>query len=237
VASNMKTSFISNLVYAALFSYAMTLHAPLAFAMSSTDRVAWPGKPATAVAGWPEGTLALVNDPLRTDGWHPWFSECPNDVNFYEYRIRDTGDVNRLLQLLAAIKATNATLRLNPEPKAAAIGFTTTSPETNRTALVLSVGNQTQLNAWHQHLPVDKAGIRKFGVHRYTNAPLAAPPTLTLYVGHAAVDLQKLQVPDSVTVLADIQPSASATSPISKAIETFINSRKQGLSKPTSNAK
>jgi hypothetical protein len=31
------------------------------------------------------GSFDLVNDPLRTQGWNPWFSEWPNDMNFYAF--------------------------------------------------------------------------------------------------------------------------------------------------------
>ena len=45
-----------------------------ASAMSGTSQVAWPGKPVMTVSNWPEGTMMLVNDPLRLSGWNPWFS-------------------------------------------------------------------------------------------------------------------------------------------------------------------
>ena len=30
--------------------------------------------------GWPKGALELPNRPLRAQGWHPFFSECLNDI-------------------------------------------------------------------------------------------------------------------------------------------------------------
>jgi hypothetical protein len=204
---------------------ALSIHAPAAFAMSGTSQVAWSGQPVAGVAGWPEGTLALINDPLRTDGWNPWFSECSNDVNFYAYKIHDTDDVNRLLKSLAGIKTTQATLRLNPGKQAAALGFSTVLPKTNQTAAVFSVGNQRLLDEWYRRLPVVKPGVRMFGVNQYTNTPVAAPPALMIYVGHKTIDLQKLQIPDTVTVVADVEAAKNGTEATVKVIEAFMSAR------------
>src|SRR5512136_1443436 len=94
-------------------------------AMSSTDQVAWRGKPVAAQPDWPEGVLDLVNDPLRTDGWKPWFSEWPNDVDFYAFQVSGTNDVNRLIAKLAAIRSTEARVLLYPDKEPRALGFTT----------------------------------------------------------------------------------------------------------------
>jgi hypothetical protein len=64
---------------------ALSLVATNVLAMSSTSQVAWRDKPVPAQPDWPAGVLDLVNDPLRTEGWNPWFSECANDVNFYAF--------------------------------------------------------------------------------------------------------------------------------------------------------
>jgi hypothetical protein len=82
----------------------LLLTAANALAMSSTSQVARRGKPVTAERDWPDGVLDLVNDPLRTVAWKPWFSEWPNDVNFYTFQIAGTNDVNRLIANLAAIQ-------------------------------------------------------------------------------------------------------------------------------------
>ena len=39
-----------------------------------------------------------------------------------------------------------------------------------------------------------------FGLHRFREPPVAEPPTLTLYVRHKAVDMEKLIVPGNVEV-------------------------------------
>ena len=64
---------------------ALVLAASNTLAMSGTSQVAWRGKAVAVQPDWPEGVLDLVNDPLRTEGWNPWFSECPNDMNFYAF--------------------------------------------------------------------------------------------------------------------------------------------------------
>ena len=232
----MKTTNAIGVFCGVTFLCALCFHAPTARAMSGTSQVAWSGKPVVGVAGWPEGALALINDPLRTDGWNPWFSECSNDVNFYEYKIHDAGDVNHLLKSLAGIKTTNATLRLNPGKQATALGFSTVLPKTNQTAAVFSVGNQSLLHEWYQRLPEIKPGVRRFGVTEFTNAPDSLPPTLTLYVGHQAVDLQKLQIPDTVMVVADVKAAENGTEATVKAIETFMNTRQPKPSIPVSGA-
>jgi hypothetical protein len=78
-----------------------------AHGIAGTDRIAEPGKPYSEQLArnleWPKGALELVNDPARTFGWHHWFSELPNDVMRFEYRIKDTAELNRLIEKLAAI--------------------------------------------------------------------------------------------------------------------------------------
>jgi hypothetical protein len=157
-------------------------------------------------------------------------------VNFYEYKIHDAGDVNHLLKSLAGIKTTNATLRLNPGKQATALGFSTVLAKTNQTAAVFSVGNQSLLHEWYQRLPEIKPGVRRFGVTEFTNAPDSLPPTLTLYVGHQAIDLQKLQIPDTVMVVADVKAAEKGTEATVKAIEAFMNTRQPKPSIPVSGA-
>ena len=124
-----------------------------AFGMSSTTRVAWPDKPVVGENDWPEGTLALVNDPLRTEGWNPWFSEWPNDVNNYGFQVTNTADVNRLIQKLAAIKSTNAQIRFSADKEPKSLGFTTVLKDGNAIGVVFCIGSQARINEWFQRLP------------------------------------------------------------------------------------
>lgn len=201
--------------------------------ISSTSQVAWSGKPVVAVASWPDGVLALVNDSRRMEGWNPWFSEWPNDVNWYEFKIHSTDDVNQLIGKLAAIKATNVLVRLNPGKQAAALAFSTVLPEKKRIAAMFSVGEQQRINEWYQRLPESEPGVRKFGVARYKEVPVASPPTLTLYAGHEAIDLEKLVVPASVQVVSDVRPNEKSPENITKAIEAFVAKHKARASAAT----
>ena len=175
-----------------------------AHAISGTDQIATPGKPIVAEKHWPAGVLDLVNDPLRANGWHAWFSEWPNDVNYYELKGQKTEDVNHLIQKLAAIKGSEVQILLNPAKEAGQLAFTTSVEKGSSIPAVFSIGNQEQINQWFEHLEKDSSGIRVFGVYRLEKPPVALPPTLTLYVGHPAVDLGKLKIPDGVQVIADV---------------------------------
>jgi len=198
-------------------------------AMSGTTQVAWTGKPVAAVAEWPAGVLELVNDPLRGDGWNPWFSELPNDVNWYEFKIHNTDEVNQLIGKLAAIKATNVVVRLNAGTHAAKFEPAQAASAGGKTAVVFSIGSQQQLNDWYQRLPETEPGVRKFGVQIYKQAPVASPPTLTVYAGCDAIDLEKLKVPASVQVVSDSRPGDPASPQITKAIEDYLAKRQARL--------
>lgn len=179
---------------------ALALTAPRLSAMSGTSQVAWRGKPVAAQPDWPAGVLELVNDPLRTEGWNPWFSECPNDVNFYAFAVKDTNHINHLITRLAAIKANRMTLQLSPAPEPRALAFAAVLEEGNGAAAVFSIGSQQRMDQWYQHLREVEPGVREFGVNRYHEPPKAQPPVLTLYVGNKAVDLKGLKIPPSVEV-------------------------------------
>ena len=85
-----------------------------AIASSWTNPVVARGQKAEGIPSWPKGVLRLINDPLRTGGWNPGFSECPNDGYYFGMDVRQPEDVNHLIKVLAAIEA--KTLRLNLDP-------------------------------------------------------------------------------------------------------------------------
>jgi hypothetical protein len=203
----------------------VVLPATSATAMSGTSQVAWRGKPVAAQPDWPAGVLELVNDPLRTEGWNPWFSEWPNDVNYYTFKVGGTNDVNRLIAKLAAIKGVRARVALRPEREARALAFTTVLPEENGTAVVFSIGSQQRINEWYERLQEVEPGIRAFGVARYHEPPQAHPPTLTLHTGHSAIDLKNLKIPPSVEVTAVVSAADRAegkNAAVIKAIDDFV---------------
>jgi len=187
-----------------------------AFGIAGKDKVATPGRPVQAEAGWPEGVLNVVNDATRTAGWRPWFSECPNDATYYAMRVGGIDDLNRLTNLMAAVQAKGVRVRLDPAR---------TASHGDLAAAVFSLGNQTLLDAWFAQLREVEPGVRGFGVHRYRRPPAALPPTLTFYAGHPAVDLTRLDVPAGVEVCAAVPEAYRAEhpgDPVVKAIDAFV---------------
>jgi hypothetical protein len=170
------------------------LAASRAYAAGGTTTVATEGQKAYVQKAWPEGVADLVNDPARAAGWNPWFTEWPNDVHQYSFKIKSTDDVNRLLEKLAAVKTERTQLRLSPEKEPDSIGWVTRLPEDNFIAAMFSIGDQTQIDEWYKH-------VRKpFGTMNFKAAPVAVPPTLTLYVQDKAIDLDALKIPEGIDV-------------------------------------
>jgi hypothetical protein len=101
----------SSILVAAFLAHAIGVPSP-AFAIAGKDKVVARGRQAEAMPGWPKGTLAVINHRFRADGWHPWFSECPNDTYYYEMDIRTPEDVQALIKTFAAIKSETLKLRL-----------------------------------------------------------------------------------------------------------------------------
>jgi hypothetical protein len=164
----------------------------LVYAIAGTDRIAEPGKRFEEQQAkwyeWPRGTLELINDEARRFGWHHWFSELPNDANWFDYEVKDTAEINRLLQRLAAIDSKRHVVILSAEDSP--------TREKIRVAAEFMIASQRRLDEWYDQLPADK----QFGVHTIEKRPTAAPPELTIYVQHEAVDLDRLEVPSKVDV-------------------------------------
>lgn len=176
---------------------------------SGTSQVASKGVPYFAKKlAWPEGTLALVNHPLRGNGWNDWFTQLPNDVCVFELKVRNEKDVQELIDLLAKVKGGARCVLLSPHGNHY-VNSSAPDPEAPRsseipTAATFSIGDQTILDKWYERLPKDETGARKFGAHRYEKPPTARPPTLTLYVGSPALeDLTKIRVPADVELRPD----------------------------------
>ncbi len=171
------------------------------FAAGGTDTIATKGQPVTVSAAWPEGVGAIVNDPTRTTGWHSWFSEWPNDVNQYAFEIASTDDLNRLLEKLAATKSEVRQVRLSCLKEPAGLGWVTRVPKDNNIAAVFSLGDQAQIDEWYKR-------VRKpFGKMEFIAAPVAVPPTLTIFVQNEAVNLEKLKIPAGIIATSGYVPT------------------------------
>ncbi|QDU40906.1 hypothetical protein Mal4_52690 [Maioricimonas rarisocia] len=180
---------------ATLTALLLLVMAANAEAAGGTANVATPGQPAYINPNWPEGTADLVNDPARTHGWNPWFSEWPNDVNHYGYAVESMEDVNRLVQKLAAIKTPLRRVLLAPTDEPGNIGWVSSVPKGNGLAALFSIGDQQRLDQWHSRLPGGK-----FGVMEFESVPVAVPPTLTLFVSNDIMVLDQLEAPPGVEV-------------------------------------
>ena len=205
-----------------LNSFALTLAIvsamPLvAYAIGGTDRIAEPGKRFDEQQArwydWPVGTLAMINDEARRYGWHHWFSELPNDGNWFDYEVEDTAEINRLIERMAAIASKRHVVVISAgEPP---------THEKVRVAAEFSIGSQRRLDEWYDQLPADK----QFGAQKIDKRPSAAPPHLTIYVEHEAVDLDRLEVPKEVDVellKGHLPKTGEKPSPLQKELIRFV---------------
>lgn len=186
--------------------------APCALGVSGTSQIAQEEvlvDPGTAeIMGWPTGVTELVNDRSRTNGWNPWFSEWPNDVNHYEMHAATDQDLQRIIHKLAAIGTRPVVIKLNPAHEPSAVGFTTVLLEGNATPVLFSIGSQKIIDQWFSRLPDGR-----FGIHQFDEPPTAMPPTLTFFLAHPLFDLEALNFPVEIDIQADIANSFRESTP------------------------
>jgi hypothetical protein len=191
--------------------------APQARGAGGTRFVAWKGRPAHVSAFWPTGVESLLDDPVRTDGWNPWFSGYPNDVSHFAFEIASMDDLNRIIAKLAACKCKVRRIQLSYETEPASLGFVSGLPKGNKIACLFSIG--------------DQAIIDQFYAAANRPIPIATPPTLTIYVQNDIVNLEDMEIPDSITVSAgsivSTRKPLDATSRSTAAdIDEFIKSHR-----------
>lgn len=170
-------------------------------AIGGTMIVATKGQPVPVSAAWAKGVEAIVNDRTRTTGWNSWFSEWPNDVDQYAFDIQGMEDLNRLVENLAKVKSDLRQIRLSYLPEPSGLGWVNQLPKGNGIAVIFSIGDQSRIDQWY------KTVRKPFGVIEFTAAPVAVPPTLTIFVQHKNVDLDKLKVPEGITVTSGYVPA------------------------------
>lgn len=165
-----------------------------ACAGGGTSIIARKGKEAGVSSSLPAGTEKLINHSSRTTGWNSWFTEWPNDVNHYAFEVGTTIDVNELIKQLALVQSDKICIHLSNQKEPSTLGWTTRLKEGNSNAAVFSVGNQKTINQWYKN-------VRKpFGVMEFVAAPVAVPPTLTIFVGNLSVNLEQLEIPKNIKV-------------------------------------
>lgn len=161
---------------------------------------------------WSKAMLHLMNDPLRTDGWQPGFSDAPYDYVLFDYEVRSVEDVNHLIALFAEIDDPEAkiVLKLGAQPPKNRL------MAKDRPPVEFGLGNQGIRTFWYRHASRD---VKKF------YGPKATPPTLTLYVEHPAIDLERLQFPPGITLSAGNSVEAKAEQPPAKKILDLIDTQ------------
>jgi len=181
-----------------ILSFAGSTHL---FAAGGTSTVATKGHPVHVQAGWPDGVGELVNDPMRSSGWNSWFTEWPNDVNQYAFEVKTTGDLNRLIKELASVRSDVRQIRLSHLKEPNGLGWVTRLPKGNNIPVIFSIGDQSRINEWYKR-------VRKpFGVMEFTAAPIAVPPTLTIFVQNESVNLDDLKIPAGIEVARGYVPT------------------------------
>ena len=176
----------------------LAINASSVYGMAGTTRLASPGGVIKAQTNWPAGLVDLLNDPARTDGWNSWFSGTPSDVNQYAFKVTNSADVNRLIKKLAAVKTAKVRVILTPEKE-----YQSQEDYGKGAAVLFWMGDQRVINDWFGHLKEESPGLKIFGIQRLRKPPEALPPTLVLYTGSAAMDLNSLVIPENVEVARD----------------------------------
>ena len=185
-----------------VFCIVLSIAAPrILFSAGGTSTVATNGRPTHVSAGWPDGVGELVNDPMRTSGWNSWFTEWPNDVNQYAFEVKTTDDVNRLITKLASVKSDVRQIRLSYLKEPNSLGWVTRLPEGNNIAVIFSIGDQSSIDEWYKSLR------QPFGAMEFTAAPIAVPPTLTIFVQNESINLDQLKIPEGIQVASGYVPT------------------------------
>ena len=167
-----------------------------------SSRIARVGEHLTPQPHWPFGVAELLNDPYRSEGWESWFSDWPNDVTHFTFALETPDDLNAVLQLFGAIASEELTVRLAPLEEPTHFGWVGRFPAGNNIAAMFSIGNQQQIDQWYAQLRGGKLGLMEF-----EKAPVAVPPTLTIFVRNKAVDLDRLVIPKHIRVIAGPLPT------------------------------
>ena len=178
-----------------IFSFLISLScSATCLGMAGTSVVAKKGQAVKPHKGCPKGLGELVNDDVRTTGWNSFFSEWPNDVTQYAMQPKSMDDVNRLVEKLAAIESDEKLIYLCCETEPTVLGWTNSLEKGNGISAIFSIGDQKRMDEWY-------ARVRKpFGLIEFVACPAAVPPTLTLFVANPLIDLEKLRIPEGVTV-------------------------------------
>jgi hypothetical protein len=187
---------------------------------------------------WPEGVLEFVNNPFRTIGKSTWWHDAPNDTVTFEFNPAIIDELNDLIAAFGAIESDSKRIQISPLPEHQVRVQTIQSvrggnPEAVPTVkpgtlATFRIGSQRIKDAWYEKLPETEPGVREWGVHRYTESPTAAPPTLTIYVGNPSIDLSELQIPKGIETehaASEKYRSDRTNDPLLTKIDEFVTTQ------------
>ena len=182
-----------------------------------------------AVWDAPEGTMALVRDELRGIAWHHWFSELPNDVMTFGFKADTQEKVQHLVELFAKIEHKWLVIRLEADSPQES----TVQPRQRKDVdyrIVFWLGNQKLVDQWHAQELVALATRGSLKELAKTNSPpQATPPTMNIYVGDGEIDLDRLDIPLRVDVVAGVYDNHRKDPAKAKIVEAidFVSKRHQ----------
>ncbi|MBT3287770.1 MAG: hypothetical protein HN380_10530 [Victivallales bacterium] len=160
--------------------------------------------------GWPKGVLELANDPVRTEGWSMLFGFGGGDTPSYYMDVTTSEDVQRLVDLLSEIEADRLRIVLNPERGARPpVPPRRGAEDEDGAGVVFAIRSQAAFKPGFQRLPAQAGATRQGGKLQLVKPPAAFHPTLTIYTGSRAVDLDTLVVPLNIEVLSAVKPSGT----------------------------
>lgn len=204
------------------------------FGAAGTDTLAWKGKKTSVSEGWPQGAGDLVNDRARTEGWKNWFSGMCDSPSNFAFEIENTEDLNRLLEKLAAMQCETKELWLDRRSDVREYRSGPDPRKGNQPAVVLQIGDQLELDHYLKNRTGREEDLWIILGDKEVDHLKVGPPRMLIHIQNPAVNLEKLHIPEGVTLKN--QPSQSGTVlkgdaaeiEAQKQIDAFLKSRAEG---------
>lgn len=178
--------------------------------------------------GWPEGSLDLINHPLRHIGWKFIFGTSAGDQTSFAFTPRTPAQVQTIVDLYKKVAKTGGFIALRLGERPPDNFATLVSPEADA-AVVLRIGSQKLLDDWFSRLKTDPEGNRIHGKRVLSEPPKAVAPMLTIYAGNHAVDLASLRIPKHITVhaaVSDQHRRQHPDDPLLKRIDQYVTTHR-----------
>lgn len=165
---------------------------------------------------WTPAWEALMGHRLRGEGRMVDASQWGSKSARYAMRVETVEDVQEVIDLFAKLERGPLRIRLHrseakPEPAAGAIApaelrddavdfgpHIVLGPKLGAALETFDVEVHRQ---WYDNLPVNEAGEKVWGPRILPPRKTVYPVTLALCIDHPAVDLDRLVIPDTITVV------------------------------------